>query len=125
MSNRSDEKKKAEALKYASCLNETKSGPGTIIEMVSGPNINAGEMTARKMKSPGYAMFLLLIDSKGNVLRAITVDSLPDASYARALGSVAKRLRFNEVAGPEIRSAYLPLSFDDFSVAMKKVPAKK
>lgn len=112
--------KKAEALKYKSCQEKNGNKEYTDPVMLSGPSMDAGQLIARKMPSPGYAYYLFIIDPKGKVSRTLVVDSMPDVSYAKALTYVAKKIRFNSVKGTSMRSAYVPLSYDDLSVAIKK-----
>ncbi len=118
---------RVDATKYDACLDKKK-GEGDATnypKLESGQSINSGGMVNRKIHTPGYAYFLLEIDPQGRVSGVFTVDSLPDANYAKALTSVAKRLKFNRIEGTNMRSAYLPMSYDDFSAAIKKTGAKK
>jgi hypothetical protein len=45
---------------------------------------------------------------------------LPDARYAEALLETAKGIKFNKSAGKSMRQTFLPMTFDDNSVALKK-----
>ena len=122
---RSKERMAAKDVKYQICRGKKGYDQSVVTSMISGASIDADSQTMRKMSSPGYAYYFLIIDPKGRVTRALTVDSMPDATYAKALASVTKKLKFNEIKGTEIRTVYIPLSFDDFSVAIKKPAAKK
>lgn len=115
----------ADDLKYEACRNKSESSKRDPITRLSGQSINAGKMTTRKIHSPGYAYFLLTVDSKGKVIKVLTADSMPDANYAKALAYVAKKLLYNESEGTGDRSVWQPMSFDDSSVAIKKTPEKK
>ena len=121
----SDAQQKTNRLADEICTVKTGRGRTDDLKLVSGPTMDAGPLTAQKMSSPGYAFYLVAIDSKGKVSRVFTADSMPDASYAKALAYVARRMKFNQSKETKDRYAYVPLSFDDFSVAFKKTPAKK
>lgn len=75
---------------------------------------------ARRMHTPGLALFRLRINSQGEVVQALVVDSLPDQTAAEGLLDLALRMRFNVVdaSAPE-RSALVPVSFDDNSVRLR------
>lgn len=117
--------KKAEALKHKACTDKSRNEERSDLLMLSGPSMDAGQLIMQKMPSPGYAYYLLIIDPKGKVNRTLVVDSMPDASYAKALAYVAKKISFNTAKGTSMRTAYIPLSFDDHSVAIKKDGAAK
>jgi hypothetical protein len=119
------QRKKADASKFNACKYNNQDEELHDIKMVSGPSINAGQLTSRMIPSPGYAYYLLVLDPNGKVKRTLIVDSMPDVSYAKALSYVATQIRFNSVKGSSIRTVYIPLSFDDHSVAIKKESAKK
>lgn len=119
----SEEQFKADDLKYTACKDESTGKNKATLKIISGINIDASAKVSRQMSSPGYAYYYLTINAKGDVSKVLTIDSMPDASYAKAMTVLVKKIKFNESDGIEPRNAYVPLSFDDYSVAIKKSSA--
>ena len=72
------------------------------------------------MLAPGYAFYLLSINREGVVAKAVVVDSLPDERYGIALMDTVKKLKFNKSSHADVRQAYVPMTFDDYSIKLKK-----
>ncbi len=82
--------------------------------------IRANAQTSYALGSPGFAYFLLGVNADGSVIKALIVDSLPNEGYAKGLTVVAKTLEFNKTPVLELRQVYIPLTFDDGSIRIKK-----
>lgn len=109
----------AEIEKYKACdTNKDSTLQNTVL--LNANKIRANAQTSHTLGSPGFAYFLLGINADGVVVRALVVDSLPSEAYAKGLTIVAKALNFNKTPGLELRQAYIPLTFDDHSIRIKK-----
>ncbi len=110
----------AEIEKQKACDFENKDSTLQNTVLLNANKIYANAQTTHALGSPGYAYYLLGINANGDVVKAFVVDSLPNESYAKGLSIVAKSLKFNKTPGLELRQAFIPLTFDDFSIRIKK-----
>ena len=110
----------AEIKKYKACDFANKDSTLQNTVLLNANKIRANAQTSYTLGSPGFAYFLLGINADGVVVRALVVDSLPTEMYAEGLTVVAKALKFNKTPEIELRQAYVPLTFDDNSIRIKK-----
>ena len=90
------------------------------LELVKKKKVTVGGEVMAKLPNPGYAFYLLTINPNGDVDDVAIVDSLPDAIYAEALLETAKGMKFNKSDRNSMRQTFLPMTFDDNSVGLKK-----
>lgn len=110
----------AEIEKYEACGSANKNATLQNTVLLNANKIRADEQTSNALGSPGFAYYLIGINADGMVIKALVVDSLPSEAYAKGLTAVAKALEFNKIPGLELRQAYVPLTFDDDSIRIKK-----
>lgn len=109
-----------EIKKYKACDFANKDSTLQNTVLLNANKIRASAQTTYALGSPGFAYFLLGINADGVVVRAFVVDSLPNEAYAKELTIVAKALEFNKTPGLELRQVQVPLTFDDYSIRIKK-----
>jgi hypothetical protein len=110
----------AEIEKYKACDHGNEKSTPDNTKVLNADKIRGNAETSSSLRSPGFAFYLVGINAQGVVIKVMTVDSLPNETYAKALTGVAKTLEFNKTPGLELRYAYIPLSFDDESIRIKK-----
>ena len=77
-------------------------------------------LSEQRLRSSGYAIFLVGVNAKGRVEKLMAVDSLPDEIYAAGLEGVLRRTHFSTAKKTTaLRWAYVPVSYDDQSVELK------
>ena len=87
--------------------------PGTIDPVMSS-------LREQRLRSSGYAIFLVGVNAKGRVEKLMAVDSLPDETYAAGLEGVLRRTHFSTAKKTtDLRWAYVPVSYDDQSLELK------
>lgn len=76
-------------------------------------------LSEQRLRSSGYAIFLVGVNAKGRVEKLMAVDSLPDEIYAAGLEGVLRRTHFSTAKKTTgLRWAQVPVSYDDQSVEL-------
>lgn len=99
-------------------------GDGDDLQQILPGKIDAEMISPseQRMRSPGYAIFLVGVNAKGRVEKLMAVDSLPDEIFAAGLEGVVRRSHFGTAKkSTELRWAFVPMSYDDQSVQLKNL----
>ena len=79
----------------------------------------------QRLKTPGWALFLIGVDGKGTIKKAIVIDTLPDEVMAEGVALSASHMTFNPIANDApMRWTIMPISFDNGYLGLKQTKKK-